>query len=218
MLVCYFWAIFIYSIKNGAPDRLYYPMDFRGELCGQGKYSSKPLVYYIHPLIDTKLKICLGSCPLSTGPDICLPETDGKTNTGFCYAQMQAKEYLEYCLPIEPNNESVIMEILEAPMFILKRFLGDINRSISVMVSSSVLSFLTGCLILFLLKYRRSSQIITFTSVVFAIASFGVSSYVCYLRYEYFIEERCLYQIDDGDCGGFQAYFFYVRPKSRNDS
>jgi hypothetical protein len=206
----YFWGVFVYSIKNGAADRLYYPMDFRGELCGQGKYTNKPYVYYIHPLMDTDLKICVESCPLSTGPDICLPATDGKTDTGFCYAQMQADEYLEYCMPVEPNNEEVVMGILEEPIFIFKRFLGDINRSVSVMVSSSLLSFFSACLIMWMLKFRKTSQIITFLSVILAITSFAISSYICYLRYEELIEERCLYQTDDGDCGGFQAYFFYV--------
>ena len=61
--ICFFFAI-IWTLINGHSNRLFHGMDFRGELCGIGRYSNensnlKPYLYYVYPESDVRVGICV---------------------------------------------------------------------------------------------------------------------------------------------------------------
>jgi len=83
----FFYGVFAYL--DGDPNRLIYGMDIRSEICGVGKLEEKALVYYINPVVDIDLKICIEKCPDLSGPDICIyNEVDPYVLTPFCYTQI----------------------------------------------------------------------------------------------------------------------------------
>ena len=106
-------------------NRLINGMDFRGVICGVDKYSDKPYLYFVNPVLDINVAICVKSCPQSTGNKICLYEKDGFTKTGFCYTQMQTSYSGKYCLPLEPVNRLIVDDFLNEFFNLVKRTSAD---------------------------------------------------------------------------------------------
>lgn len=96
------------AITNGDLNRLSTGYDFRTALCGFDKFVDKPYLYYINPVLDINVAICVAHCPKTTGDKICLYKRDGVTPTSFCYIQMQTTYNGKYCLPIEPINHQIV--------------------------------------------------------------------------------------------------------------
>lgn len=114
-----------FAIADGDLSRLINGMDFRGVICGVGSYSDKPFLYFINPVLDINVGICVSSCPKSTGNSICLYEKDGFTKTGFCYTQMQTSYSGRYCLPLEPINKEIVDNHLNEFFHLVKRTSAD---------------------------------------------------------------------------------------------
>ena len=62
--------------RDSAPERLLSGLDFRGEVCGQGRLKSKPYLYYPTPIYDARIGMCVEKCPENTGKELYLYDTD----------------------------------------------------------------------------------------------------------------------------------------------
>ena len=51
---------------NGSSNRLMNGTDFRAEICGVDQRSDRSYLYYVQPTVDTKVAMCVSSCPNST--------------------------------------------------------------------------------------------------------------------------------------------------------
>ena len=69
-----------YIIVEGDLNRLSHGSDFRGNVCGISKLSSKPYTYFPSPE-DTQIVLCITSCPSSIiHSSVCYYDTDGITS------------------------------------------------------------------------------------------------------------------------------------------
>ena len=99
--------------------------DFRSVLCGVDNFADKPYLYFINPVIDVNIGMCVSHCPKTTGDTICLYKKDGVTPTSFCYVQMQTTYGGKYCYPIEPINHYIVDTYLNSFYFTIRRTIAD---------------------------------------------------------------------------------------------
>jgi len=127
------------SITNGDLNRLINGYDFRTVLCGVGNYADKPYLYFIDPVADINIGICVQNCPSTTGDTICLYKKDGITPTSFCYVQMQTTYNGRYCYPVEPINHAIVDTFLNS-------FYNSVRRTVTdfLIVNFFLYSFYTN--------------------------------------------------------------------------
>ena len=113
------------AITNGDLDRLTNGYDFRSVLCGVDQFADKPYLYFINPVMDINVAICVQHCPTTTGDNICLYKRDGITPTSFCYVQMQTTYNGKYCYPVEPINHRLVDVFLNSFYNSVKRTVAD---------------------------------------------------------------------------------------------
>jgi hypothetical protein len=58
------WLAFL----DGRTERLFNGMDFRAEVCGNGKFTNKHYLYFMTPTIDINVAMCVHKCPNATVP------------------------------------------------------------------------------------------------------------------------------------------------------
>ena len=117
----------IYLVWNsGSFPRLTNGLDFRGEICGLGKLSNFPYLYYPSPVIDTNVAFCVNKCPKTSGQEICLYDVNPNVLTTFCYLQMQSTYSGRFCRPSEPVNRKFVDGELNAWTNIIQRLVGDL--------------------------------------------------------------------------------------------
>ena len=90
-------------------ERLSNGYDFRREFCGQGSRSDLKYTYFIDPIKDIQIAICVEQCPNTTGSPIFLYEKVEINKTKviqqlpqFSYSTLRSKKYAKYCYPFQP--------------------------------------------------------------------------------------------------------------------
>lgn len=131
----------VLAILNGDLNRLTTGYDFRSVLCGYDNFSDKPYLYFINPVVDLNLRICIKHCPKSTGDTICLYKPDGVTPTSFCYIQMQTTYNGKYCYPVEPVNHKIVDTYLNSFYNSVRRTVADFFIVLSFIFKNNFIFF-----------------------------------------------------------------------------
>ncbi|EGR33911.1 solute carrier family 44 protein member 2, putative, partial [Ichthyophthirius multifiliis] len=204
----------IYVFKDGRPQRLQNGFDFRAELCGQGKFVDRPYLYYPNPATDINVAFCVQQCPQSTGPLICLYQTNGipynSVYSKFCYVQMQSKPVGKYCKPYEPQNKLALDNHLLKFDLRVKRYVSDIYNSLDMIGLGAILiSFLSFIFYIFI---RNSNLIVIymFSIFIFIIGCFAGYSYLFYREYQLELAQNCFTGIDEKQCVGDRGYLYRI--------
>ncbi|KAL4472584.1 hypothetical protein ABPG74_018533 [Tetrahymena malaccensis] len=202
----------IYVLSDGRPARLGNGYDFRTELCGNGKYVKQPYLYYLNPVQDIRVAMCVSSCPTTSGPLICLYDTSGKTYdsiyTKFCYTQMQSSIRSKYCVPNEPINGAVVNTYLESFDLSVKRYASDIMLGVDIMLCGAVLTVILSFLFLYFLK--NQSTVSCFVSLTFLLILMccGGLAFLFYREYVLELQKNCFTLRDENNCVGSRGYSF----------
>ena len=198
----------LYSYQLGDVDNINY-LDFRGRRCGRVELSHRPYVYYMNPSLDMNLRMCVESCPDSTGLKICLYKKDGVTPTTFCYTQMNTERYGSLCIPSEASTKKKFFE----RYFDIRRYLlimvADLYYSWDYILISFV--FMVGIcfLTMELFRHKKTIIFIIWFFLLNIIISFIILAFFFRIEYNNQIKLRCLFELDKYNCGGLFASIFY---------
>ena len=109
-----------------------YGLDFRARPCAKEALSLSTYLYFVHPNIDIDFTMCVTACPVSTGLDMTLYHTDGKTQhigPNFKYSSIQTHQVGRYCIPVESGLKSTVDTYIETGNKLFERSIGDIYYS-----------------------------------------------------------------------------------------
>ena len=201
-------ASFVLSYRMGDVDMINY-LDFRGRRCGRAELEDRPYVYYINPSLDMNLRMCVESCPDSTGLPICLYEPDGTTPTPFCYTQMNTLRSGSLCIPAEASTKRKFLESYFDTQRYMMSMVMELYYSWDFQSIALVVAVLLNFVLLELIKRKRIIKFIIWLFLFLLLASFLLLAYFFNREYKERIALRCLFGVDKYKCGGGIAYFFY---------
>lgn len=124
VLSCFSWA-------KGFPGRMTRGSDLYGDACGFGDLEDWSYTYFIDPVANPKVSICLSGCPVQSSIEsLCLYDQNHTLITDFdCYNSYVSKPfYNRYCLPADHLRRSAAIAYLYDSERVMSRVMGDLAR------------------------------------------------------------------------------------------
>lgn len=194
--LCLYLAICVYLINLGSVHRLSHPTDFRSELCGTNHLSGHPYVYFLQPLVDVEVRMCVRECPRETGPRICLYDRSMK-ETIYCYDQLKTSLLDKVCMPVEPlNKQAIIRHQMATPVS---------RQAISVVYGSRwwvLVGTLAGIAMAWLVSVLITKwvRVVVWGAMWLGILGWLLMAWVTRGEYHSRVAEECLFSTDLYDC------------------
>ena len=81
------------SARSFFIQRVFKPMDFRGDICGESYLKDKPKIVWANPMgWGVHVKSCVAKCPLTDGEENCLYNPDNSLEySDYCYLTSATK-------------------------------------------------------------------------------------------------------------------------------
>eukprot|EP00004_Rigifila_ramosa_P018987 TRINITY_DN4792_c0_g1_i2.p1 TRINITY_DN4792_c0_g1~~TRINITY_DN4792_c0_g1_i2.p1 ORF type:complete len:603 (+),score=162.94 TRINITY_DN4792_c0_g1_i2:132-1940(+) len=175
------------GFDQGRPERLLYGKDMDGRICGvDSGLSDKEYLYWLDPISDFTLQVCVSECPAATvvnatQPDdvVCVysyqPETpqevaDGLAR-GLCFSKYESTSLFYRCVPLDcPDGSETCSDAMESSLnnASITRLFADIQKAWPVILGCSLAAFLIGFLWLFLL--RKLAGVMVWATIVCSFA------------------------------------------------
>jgi len=210
-------TVSILAYEKSNTQRLLNGIDFRGNICGVGTLKERKYQYHPDPYNEVMLAMCIEKCPIVSGGDICLYNTQGQSLDGhelnrnkYCYIELECLTRQKFCMPFD----FVLRDIVETALFssneVIKRLAGDLIISWDVVMIGIIMSIISAYCFMRLLSSDRWTSIIVWFSVFGSIASIGAIAFFCYREYQRVVSLRCVANQEQNGCEGQRGQLFFV--------
>ncbi|KAJ3445544.1 ctl-like protein [Anaeramoeba flamelloides] len=192
------------AFSTGTPKRLYYPKDYRGNVCGMdnskvketfsSNYSkselsflsdTSDLKYVFWPHDGSSQEICVDDCP--TKGDIVDPLCDATINNYLDkdddYCPYKTESVLRRCLPLEfkNSNSSDIIDSIKNSVSgssSLSKVMGDLIQGWYVLLISVFIAVVLSFSWLFVI--RKFAKVMVYFTIIFYFIILGVITWFCW--------------------------------------
>ncbi len=189
-------GVCVYLVNLGSVQRLSHPSDFRSELCGTNHLSGHPFLYFLQPLVDPQVRMCVTKCPQETGPRICLYDRSMR-DTIYCYDQLKTSLVNKVCMAEEPlNKEAITREVNKES---LSRTAMSVVYSSRWWVFLGLLGAISMAWVMTLL-INRWVKVVVWGAMWMGILGWVVMAGVARREYQSRVARECLFSLDLYHC------------------
>jgi len=210
-------AFSAFFLGKGDINHLTRGYDYLANTCGEGHFTDRPYVYWVNPLVDINMKLCVSSCYARFGEHICIYDNDGKEISGAddprtatgCEYRVPADLISIYCYPQEPVSRDLVEKFLETPEQLVRSYGGDFVQSEDIIIFGIALGMVSSYVIMKMLHSKRMHMITAVLCLIGSAVTGIVMALLCLRERDTIIDERCEEGQKEEDCEGSLARFYY---------